>query len=861
MSTTDDDLNLEKYRSGNGVESKTADLASDDNTLKQEFGGGESEKAFEFDAEIIAERIADWYDDRGAAIREYLSNAETACIRRAKMELRSAGLSVPNEVRDAIEKAKNECDYEPIVEVTYNRNADSPTFAVEDNGCGMTTTEYQVLRKIGYSASHDSGDRLGQFGMGVLSFAQLTGIDNPVYCETRAYPASERDEDAFSMLMYVTNLEWTDATRDDYGTRFEFPAFAENVDVSVRQKVDEFADGMRVPVLFRESDERGKEVFNEDYTARQIEDDYPDDTLVLTYEDEFFKAVMSPGRPDGRHNVLTYNISMPIGRNTESYGSSNEKFGAPWRWDFRGKAEDGPIVDCESDPSIVGLVPATSAKYERVPDEQKDDYIEHSRVPDDAIVMPTPASSRDSYEGGHNEFWDYVGGCLRSEWASIAQERFEQLSDWGDFLAMSTEEKQGLFRAYDDFGPGYSESDPDTIQTTIENNTGATVPENVCEKLDRVKSKVMVVPEGHNEAHRKEPADHNKSKIWRVIDKNDRVFVGKSISQKKAEIAWGLPDETAVVRVEDTSKYDEFERLFNWELLKDLPSRKLSEKLPDLDDDVADKWENASSTRRSNSGTTSREPESASITVRYGKRNRRYFCDYNVGDLFDALDNGKNFDIGRWNDGVGNGQFKYLILYDQTEYSSSTPSTIDCSRRKGIAAACVPNYVYEYLIDAKNAVTDIDEIEDLMIEAANETYDDAEVFIEASSEVREYFDDAHELLDYIDEETDYSSLTQYQDYDEGDVKMIEYSGRSVGHRVSADDIDATLVRTSGSNMTADHAVSVSARDVAIWDRIPEWVDTDAPEFSAVFGTSIDPNSASFEARAQLLEEAGELPDL
>lgn len=112
---------LAEYRSTAGAEVKTADVSDDDHPLKQTLG---EQKERVYDAKIAGERFVQFYDDSAAAIREYLSNAETACIRRARHELLDAGVDeadVPANVADLMEMAREVADYEPLIEVTYNR--------------------------------------------------------------------------------------------------------------------------------------------------------------------------------------------------------------------------------------------------------------------------------------------------------------------------------------------------------------------------------------------------------------------------------------------------------------------------------------------------------------------------------------------------------------------------------------------------------------------------------------------------------------------------------------------------------------------------------------------------------------------
>ena len=833
------DEEMQKYRSTAGAEIKTADVASDGHALKQVLGTDDGDKERVYDAKIAGERFVQFYDDSAAAIREYLSNAETACIRRAKAELRDAGVSdddIPSNISDLLTLAKEKTGYEPLIEVTYNRKSDENRLIIEDNGIGISVEEYQVVQRIGYSTSHGDGERLGQFGMGWMSGFQLTSIHGWFQMSTKSYLTDE----AYSTQEFVGNCEYLDYQPDDYGTRFEFPSFGEaGKEINIPEKVSEFADGMRVPLIYRDFDASGSETGrSDDFLPRNIEDDYKDDSLVVAFENEFFKAVMSPSSPEGRRSddLITYNVTMPIRRNLDSW-QDFDSFEAPWKWDFRGKREDAPVVKCESDDSLVGKVPVENSKYDNMSKAQQDRHIPMSNVPDDAIVMPGPASSRDSYMSGHDEFWSYVSECLNDAWGEIAKERFEVLNTWDDFMSMSREEKEGLFRAYRQFGPSYSENDPDNIQETLEEALGVTVPTDVCEKLDKSRSTLYVVPRGHNQAHRKTPAKSNKKKIWQLIDEApDGVYMGRSISQKKAELAWDLGETHVVLTSPDDGqstkeRYEELEELWSFKKLKDLPSSKLKQKLPELSDDVADKWENADQVNNtsSSSGTrTSRDPTTKRIKVRVGKGSRSKFRSHRVDNLEDKLSKDDSFRAGRYD-------CKRLLIYDQTKISGSTSPIRHASSSDGIAVAAVPKYVFNYLKDIDNVYTDKKEIAKEEREKTLDEFDTADrVYFTSGDIYREYTDSVDDLTEILNThcDADLDESASVELFKEDSIKGASY--------VDSTDFDADLVFVNASSYkTSDirrdaAEYSINMVDIAFQQKVPE-MDQDAPEFYQVFG--------------------------
>jgi len=808
------EYDISEYKTTSGVGSKMADVSEDSHALKEAFGPGSENKKFAFEAEVMAERIADWYDDPAAGLREYLSNAETACIRRAQMELRNSGFDVPDSTDEALEQAIEKCDYQPTVEVVYNRNPESTRLSIEDNGCGITIEEYEILRNIGYSASHGSGDRLGQFGMGVMSFLNIVGVEGMMGMSTRSFPSDGREETAYSLVMYATNMEYLDGLREQYGTRFEFPAFCQKAEgIPIRSKVEEFAEGMRVTVLYREMDNSGQEVYNEDYTPAALSADYDDSALVIEYENEFFEAVMSPHSPE-RRGYKTYNISMPIRRNTSEYGTE-PKFNAPWTWDFRGKEENGPIVQCESDESVVGLAPVSDSKYENLPDERQPKFIRRSEVPDDAIVMPTPASSRDSYESGHDEFWRYVSNCLVQAWREEAADRIGSLTDFDDFKDASTRDKHIIVRGYQKFGPSYGKNETDTIVDHLKDELDIDVPDSVAEKLDRLQKSHRAVNRGADNPSYKKAT--SKTPAWQIIDTasgGGTVYMGKTISPKKAEIAWDLNDGNVVVRLEDED-YDELEELWGWSKLKDIPSRNLKEKLPNLSDDMVEKWESMSSSdyksNSSGSRRTSRDPTSKRIKV-YGRtrRTRRSFSTRKAGSVFDALDGGDTVSAGCEN-------ISRLIVFDQNEHSVSYAKR-RIKTQANVGVAVVPKYVWKYLKDADNIYTSQDELrkkeaKDATVELSGDREvnitdlpDDELILVDAGSIKRRFEGDHDTLREWFEEQTgqqfknlsfvDSEEFTQYHWTSPQGGTIFRFSGysgpgsrfRVDGKKQSRDDI-------------------------------------------------------------------------
>jgi molecular chaperone HtpG len=77
---------------------------------------------------------------------------------------------------DAIQARKKQEDFEPYIRVDYYQNEEGKGLVLSDNGIGLTRDEVEeFLSKIGSSSkstdilSNQSGDFIGQFGIGLLS--------------------------------------------------------------------------------------------------------------------------------------------------------------------------------------------------------------------------------------------------------------------------------------------------------------------------------------------------------------------------------------------------------------------------------------------------------------------------------------------------------------------------------------------------------------------------------------------------------------------------------------------------------------------------------------------------------------------
>lgn len=350
------------YQSGvTSVNHKNLDQAGDDHPL------GADPLAFEADLRHLIRKVADdLYESWEATVREYLANAETACLRVQHY--------VENPEESPLDDLIVEDGYEPKIEITWDKQEDRLT--IKDNGIAMAAVEVdEIFRKIGHSASRDYGKYSGQFGMGALSFVKFVGLDNSMLMTTH----SRLNDDNFSCYVSLAGPEPIKGSmdEDEYGTKFQMTP---DGDYDVRSAVETYAEWMRVPVIYREYDENGQEVFNEDWGDKSFLDEYSEDEACLQVEEQgAFKAFCAP---DAKGRTLL--LSMNIDRND----GASSRHGAPFDFDVRLLDESGKVFKGPH----AGLMPCPRSDYREMLIEARDGYITRDFLKSDDVVAQQVAS-------------------------------------------------------------------------------------------------------------------------------------------------------------------------------------------------------------------------------------------------------------------------------------------------------------------------------------------------------------------------------------------------------------------------------------------------------------------------------------
>lgn len=709
MATNSDSLILgdqETYEPVEGEETNRELNMGDGDGLAEEYGDSVDRT---INDKKGAELFVDRYDDRSKAIRELMANAHTACLQRCAVEVSRAGDEDPEEVRrllnrdvrTLIEKAR-EIGYEPQIEVSYNRDPESRwTFRLEDNGIGISQERFKTISEIGLSGWEMHEGTNGQFGIGRMSAFLLCGK----YGEFKTETHSIRDGKSYAVGETLRSLDWwPDKGLDYYGTRLTFPTFCEEAsDIDVASAVEEYAEGMIIPVMYRDFDSDGDETFRSDeYTETFLESLYPDDATTIVYEDEYVKAIWSPeSSSSSNHTWCGY---QPIDRNDS--GWSMNSYEMPGVFDVRVKVENGLVYDADG-ADCEGRVPIADQVYENE-DVDPEKFIPNSEVPSGAIRIPTPTDDRDRFESSHvDDFFEEVSHRLNDEWRKMLGEILDGVDSFDDVLDLAQNDSGILIRGLDRFGVRRYE-DTDHMQEYWENEIGVTIDGSVWEKIDVMEDTVEYAPEGEDRATRQ--SYRTEEPIWKINARDGDVYMASRITTRKMQLAWELGGN--VVQV-SKSNQDQYTRLFGWKSLHGLPTEDPEVEFPlhDFDDQWLDSWKKSSNSSSGgstlNTGTGDFDHSRAKqrdVRVRVATGDPSYMATYTGEDLFEKMDDGETVSISY-------DSYDTLILYDQTDGHSTGAGASLASSATGVAYSVVPSYVYDYLIGAENIVTEEEYIE------------------------------------------------------------------------------------------------------------------------------------------------------
>lgn len=385
---TKDGLDVSEFEPVRGSLPHEVDVADETHPIKQALGPSDHRKLTAHEG-TLGERFAFRYSRSEAALREYLANAETACIRAARHELHNHDPETydsewfdAHDIPEMLDHARDVTGYHPIIETRHSQpGADRPRFVIEDNGIGISVREFVALRELGLSPSHNDGSMLGSFGQGVMSIFNLVGEYGELTLETW----SRLDEANYRERFRITGFNDLPGKREHYGSTWKIPAFCEEArETDVEATIAEYARAMYVPVLHHEYDDDGVEQYKEEHTPQPLTSLAPSDDIIVSYEDDYAEAVASP-----TIEAETFLVSMPIDRNDTANGDGSRR--SPFPFTVRLKAEDGCIYRCTCEGvDHTGLVPVDDEHFEHLLIEDRGAVHENHLVPGDMVGYEDP---------------------------------------------------------------------------------------------------------------------------------------------------------------------------------------------------------------------------------------------------------------------------------------------------------------------------------------------------------------------------------------------------------------------------------------------------------------------------------------
>jgi len=621
---------------------------------------------------LVADRI---YSSQEAPIREYIANAETACLRTKRNF-------------EELHTSQRKSEYRPQIKITFEK--DENRFTIQDNGIGISTQKMdKICGCVGHTDVLETGEMSGMWGMGMYSWFGdgFAGQDGSAIITTR----SRETDEHYSILFELGGKNSANGELPDgvYGTKV---SGCVNNEFDIRNAVKKYAEWSRVKVVYEEYDEDGKPCYDEEWGRKTLNDVNEDHNLALEIDNEAFRAVCSP---DATERTLL--VSMSIGRN-DRIGTNS--YDAPFKFDVRIKQEGGQIANGWAR----GLVPISSEKYEELPEEKRDNYVNEDWLDKhdaffgyDYVTLPKPTPDRERLnEKQSQEFMRWLGGQFEEMFKNEVNNFFNGISTVDDIKSLDTEGMNILGTARRKTG----------YRKNLNDEYDAGLTDDALDYIDKMTDKVSLASRNRRANRVTKKKYRSKTKISDVISMSGdggQVYMQQRLNKRKLKVVWAMHENNQVVQV-NSNKYDEFEELFGWKTLSEISLSSLDEY--DIPDDVKDEVRRSSSSG-STSGRESRQGKNVgekkiNISVEYQHDGRKKV---KVDDVEDLLSD----------DGV---VFSSMSRYDKVNYLVLFPTSSDESHTENYnlagstpvydgytAVASCTNEIYDYVKDIDGVMT------------------------------------------------------------------------------------------------------------------------------------------------------------
>lgn len=622
-----------------------------------DFGENSEFIEFELEAKTVFKRLAeDIYESPAAGIREPLTNSTTAVLR-----------------------AQEEYDLgtnEGVIEFTLKYEGGGLILVIRDNGIGISDGELrEILSVIGRSANRDDPSMAGKFGMGFLSLWMLVGMKGgfEMYTHSRK-PGAEPLSGVWKSGGFARDGDGVldeGFGEDEYGTEFRLPLKEELSSNDVRNWIDTFAQWCRVPVLYREYNSDGREVFNEDYGGQSILESLDEDQPAITLDNQYFAAVNSR---NGLNETIL--LDVPVERNTSS------RLSLPFNsFAIQLKKENSVVVSGPNE----GQFPIPENEYREMDSSRQAKYIPKTRLRAEDVVMPGPTGTRDKLGQG-DEFWEYIEKQVWEKYYTRCRQLFQDVSSVSDVFAKPEEETQFIIHATDTLSKTST-----SLDTVIQNKLGIRLSQHLVDGFEVFHDRIEFARRGDDDVSKQE--NRRRVLLHEVLEashdddgNSGDVFMGVSLNDLKAKVAWADGELNQIVRVESTEEYAKFENRFGWKKLKEIKR------------DTIDQYnipkalkERFVGTEHKNTVNARKDPGEKELTVHFGSRNRNT-VKRKAHRLYEAAKNLEEGDPASF----GFKQFTAIVLFPSNcEENLSDYYWMADKDNVGIASCSVS--VYEYL--------------------------------------------------------------------------------------------------------------------------------------------------------------------
>lgn len=671
------------------IDLKEMTLVDEDNAYAQITGSTGPQKRQvneEWLANFLADRI---YSENSATIREQLQNAETACLRAAKLLLRNhpdygqewltrnlwvnsktgetlcevgetnrqtilaeydiadenlRQIELPRSLSTIVDEARS-VGYDPTIEVSLFR--DDREIHIEDNGIGMTAEELnEAYNYTGNSGAKLESDTGGMFGAGELTFGNFTGKDGgmTLVTRTRRSNADELDYEGHKMYVYLGGMNPmpNEEIPDDFkGTRKEIPILPSEDGGPKLHKfdgwVEEYADTLRVPVLYREF-ENGETPVKEEYGGQSIIEKFSDEDgneppVVVDRPGEF-TAVAGPDVNVGRisyndHRPDTWLVSMPIERNTKAKVKSFWKVG----------------IQIHNEQRMCVAGPHRGMLKENVDDPHPDD-----------VFTPQPTGTRDQLEkdSDNKQFFRYVSSVIKEHELAETKEivsKMIEADDPIDVVRENPEDWQLFHRMVDYHGVRRTKTsmrkfkkfvkDNDAFPSIswVQNNGPKTKEELAIEKIFRLFDTVSHAPADVRIGRGSQKGSRKSDPIGDILAKApvENIYMAASTGGKfksKRRVVKATHDNWDVIVVKNSAGYSKYENL-GFKYLKEVPVTKSDDHDYNIPEKVHER--NKKTKKTSKSQKKAKTIEERILKIRDSDRNKSIDKRWDLSRVVDNL--------------------------------------------------------------------------------------------------------------------------------------------------------------------------------------------------------------------------------